>query len=86
MIANPSFKKWRVVTPSDTVNFTNQGLGRITPDAFYIGGAGNVVLVFEDDSTLTLAVVAGMYIWHSGVKRINSTNTTSAAIYALYGL
>lgn len=86
MIANPSFKKWVAVTPSDTVNFVNQGLGRITADAIYVGSAGNIVLVFEDGGTLTIAAVAGSYIWHSGVKRINATSTTAAAIYALYAL
>lgn len=85
MITFPAFKKWVSITKSDTVNFEFQN-GKPCPDAIYIGGAGNIVLVLEDGTTLTVAVAAGSYIWNNGVKRVNSTSTTATGMFALYTL
>lgn len=80
----PSFR-WVSVTPSDTVNFL-QPSGKNCADAIYVGAAGNVVLVLEDGSTLTIPAPAGGYIWNNRVKRINATSTTASQIFALYAL
>lgn len=66
------------VTPSDSVSYA--GPAR----ALYVGGAGNVVVVLTDDSTVTLTnVQAGTIIplWH---KRVNSTSTTATSMVALF--
>lgn len=67
------------ITKSDTVNIE---FG--PPDAVYVGGAGNIVLVFTDDTTATLAVIAGQTLPFPNVKRVNSTNTTATAMFAFY--
>lgn len=67
------------VTPSDSTSYVN-GAAR----ALYVGGAGNVVMVLTDDSTVTLtAVPAGTIIplWH---KRVNSTSTTATSMVAMF--
>lgn len=62
------------VTPHDSTDFTN------TSRYFYVGTAGNVVLVREDGTAVTYTnVQAGSYILAAG-KRINSTNTTASNI------
>jgi hypothetical protein len=72
-----AYNKAAAITASDTVNFVDQ------PDAIYVGGAGNVVAVFGDNATLTMAAVAGA-ILPIKVKRINATNTTATGLFALY--
>lgn len=89
MIAtNPRFH-WVDVTPSDSVNFVSAGKGSsaeaIMCDAFYIGGAGNIVVVRPDLSTTTIAAIAGAYLWIRGI-RVNATSTTATGIKALYAL
>jgi hypothetical protein len=66
------------ITKSDTVNIP-QGL----TDAVYVGGAGIVVAVFQDDSTAQFTCVAGQ-ILPVKVKRVNSTTTTATLMVALY--
>lgn len=63
---------------SDTVD---QPSGML--DALYVGGAGNIVGVLEDGSTVTMAVVAGA-ILPIKFKRINNTSTTATGLFALY--
>ena len=70
------------ITKSDTVNFpvgVNYGLC----DAIYIGGAGIVVAVLQDDSLLSFTCIAGQ-ILPVKAKRVNSTNTTATLMIALY--
>jgi hypothetical protein len=70
------------ITKSDTVNFpvgVNFGLC----DAIYVGGAGVVVAVLPDDSTLAFTCVAGQ-ILPIKCKRVNSTTTTATLMIALY--
>lgn len=85
MIANSRFNKAVSVTPSDTVDFVPQGLGRKLCDALYVGGAGIVVAVFEDGTTVNFTAVAGE-ILPIAIKRVNSTTTTATLMVALYGL
>lgn len=85
MISNPRYGKAFAVTPSDSVNFVNQGLGRILSDALYVGGAGVVAAVFEDGTVVNFTAPAGATL-PLAVKRVNSTNTTATLITALVGL
>ena len=77
------FSQARAVTKSDTVNFDgnlNQGLC----DALYIGGAGTLTAVFQDDTTIACTCAAGD-ILPLRVKRVNNTGTASL-IVALYSV
>lgn len=69
--------RWASVTPSDTVNFTEP------PRGIYIGGAGNISLVGQDNVAVTFAVSAGMLLPFCP-NRVNSTGTTATLIKALY--
>lgn len=74
------------ITKSDTVNCEDYASAakRLT-NAVYVGGAGIVVAVFEDDATASFTVVAGE-ILPIAIKRVNSTNTTASLMLALYQL
>jgi hypothetical protein len=66
------------VTPSDATNLTD------TARALYVGGAGNVVLLQIDGTTVTLNAVA-VGVWHPiRFNRVNATSTTATAILAGY--
>lgn len=73
-----AFNRWEAVAASDTVN-QPQGLF----EGLYVGAAGNVVVVQQDDSTRTIPAVAGGYLRIRG-KRVNSTSTTATGLFALY--
>ena len=68
------------VTPSDTVDFT-QG----TAKALWIGGAGNVSVIAENDTVpvILTAAAAGQLI-PLRVKRVRVTGTTATAIVAFF--
>jgi hypothetical protein len=85
MIIQDRYAKAVDVVPSDSVNFVNQGTGRLTCDALYCGTAGNLVTVAEDGTVQTWAVVAGQTL-KVQAKRVNSTSTTTTGIKALYAL
>lgn len=75
------------ITKHDTTNIAQysnvaDGRGRLT-DAVYVGGAGVVVAVFQDDSTASFTAVAGE-ILPLAIKRVNDTNTTASLMIALY--
>lgn len=72
----PVYNLAAAITKSDTVNFT-----RLT-DAIYVGGAGIVVVVFEDDSTANFTCIAGQ-ILPVRAKRVNSTTTSATLMLAL---
>jgi hypothetical protein len=74
-----SFNRALAITPSDTVNFP---LG--PPEAIYVGGAGVVVLVFNDDTTVSVTAIAGAWLPFRSVKRVNSTSTTATVMVACY--
>jgi hypothetical protein len=77
------------ITPSNTVNFdgstysANAATKAIPADAIYIGGAGIVVVVFEDGSTANFTAVAGQILPLKCI-RVNSTTTTATLMVALY--
>lgn len=66
------------ITKSDSTNFT-QGVCT----AIYVGGAGDVVAVKWDDTTVTFTCPAGVTL-EIEAKRVNSTSTTATAMVALY--
>jgi len=70
---------YAAITPSDTTDFT-QGVTR----GIYVGGAGNIVCVMEDGSSVSFAgVLAG--VWYPiRCKRINSTSTTATNLVGLF--
>ena len=75
-----TFNAAAAITKSDTVNIV--GPNALT-DAVYVGGAGIVVAVFQDDSTAQFTAVAGE-ILPIAIKRVNSTTTTATLMVALY--
>lgn len=85
MIAIPAYKKGVDITKSDTVDFVNQGGQGILCDGIYVGGAGVVVVVWEDNSTTSMTAVAGQ-ILPVKARRVNSANTTATLLVALYTL
>ena len=64
------------ITKSDTVN-----LDRLT-DGIYVGGAGIVVAVMQDDSAVSFTCIAGQVL-PVRAKRVNSTTTTATLMVAL---
>lgn len=72
------YRRAEAVTKHDTTNFTG-GLC----NALYVGGAGVVAAVFEDDSVVNITAVAGGLL-PIRIKRVNSTNTTATVMTALY--
>ena len=71
-------RSWRNVTPSDTVNLPAGCRG------IYVGTAGDVVLVGDDDVAITFTVADDGTLLPLGAKRVNNTNTTATGIVALY--
>lgn len=80
---NDFYNRAVAITPSDTVNITAPGQASSLTDAVYVGGAGVVVAVFEDGSTVNFTAVAGE-ILPLRLKRVNSTSTTATLMNALY--
>ncbi len=66
------------ITKSDTVNLP-YGIA----DAVYVGGAGDIVVVYQNGFTDTITCVAGAVV-PIRAKRINSTSTTATDLHALY--
>jgi len=72
------YRRAETITKDDATNIPG---GRT--DAIHVGGAGNVVVVFPNDSTCTFTCAAGD-ILPVAAKRVNSTNTTATLMSALY--
>lgn len=66
------------ITKSDAVNLT------YLTRAIYVGGTGDVVAVFPDDSTVTFSAVPAGTVLPIVVKRVNSTSTTATLMVAMY--
>ena len=88
----PSFNKQFPITTSDTLNFpfiVSPGGSPGIPhacQAIYVGGAGNVVAVMEDNTTVTLkSAPAGAYLVGKFI-RVNTTNTTATDLVACYSV
>lgn len=93
-VADVNYNRAVPITLSNTVNFdgTTTGTGAygtttntkpIPCQALAFGASGNAVVVFEDGSTATMAVLAGQVTPLKAI-RINSTNTTTTGCTALY--
>ena len=70
------------ITKSDTVNFplgVNDGLC----DAIYVGGAGIVVAILQDNSAVAFTCIAGQML-PVKAKRVNSTTTSATVMVAMY--
>jgi len=70
------------ITKSDTVNFANfvtKGLS----DAIYVGGAGIVVAIMDNNDAVQFTAVAGE-ILPLACKRVNSATTTATLMVALW--
>ena len=69
---------YAAVTPSDSTDFDS--IAR----AIYVGGAGNVVAVRHDGTTVTFTGVQAGTVLPVACRRINSTSTTATSIVALF--
>lgn len=78
MAYNAGYNVAVAITKSDTV-IIPQGMTH----GIYVGGAGDVVVVFEDGSTCTFACGAGQILPVRAV-RVHSTGTTATGLVALY--
>lgn len=67
------------ITPHDSTNFTN-GVCR----GIYVGVAGIIVAVTEDDVAVTFKGAAAGTIIPIRAKRVNSTTTTATDMVAIY--
>ena len=76
MLANIPIKA-AAVTANDTVN-----LDAIS--TLYVGTGGNVVIVTENDDTVTLVNVPSGTFIPIGVKKVKATSTTASDIVALW--
>lgn len=74
------YNKAVLITKSDTVNFPDVD-GPC--EAIFVGGAGIVVVVFENDTTAQFTCVAGQVL-EVRAKRVNSTTTSATLMNALY--
>lgn len=89
MVNSAQFNRAVAITKSDTVNYdgstyaANAATKAIPADAIYVGGAGIVVAVFEDGSTVNFTAVAGQILPLKTI-RVNSTTTTATLMAALY--
>jgi hypothetical protein len=71
-------RSWKVVTPHDSTNMAAGCQG------IYVGGAGNVALVGDDNVAVTFtAVPVGTFI-PCRAKRVNAALTTATLMVALY--
>lgn len=75
-----SFNRAETITKSDTTNFAAGPC-----QAIYVGGAGVVEVVFQNDTTADFTCVAGEVLPVTA-KRVNSANTTATLMLALYAV
>lgn len=78
MLTTP-YNKFVPVTLDDAVDIPTG-----STHAIYVGGAGNVVAVQENNVAVTFTGVPAGTLLPIRVKRINNTLTTATAILALY--
>lgn len=84
MLQGSHYNRAATVTPSDANNFTQDQMGFA---ALFVGGAGNVVVVWPDDTTTTFTgLLAGVIYTIRGFKRINATNTTATNMLLLFSI
>lgn len=77
MSVHPTYTKARAVTKSDSTV--------LNCSAFVAGGAGNVAILAEGDSSaVTITAVIVGQVYPIRCQKIMSTNTTATNIVALY--
>lgn len=83
MLTTP-FARVIAVTKSDTVNLLTYPNFNLNC-ALYVGGAGDVAFVNEDDSVVLIESVPAGTLLPIRPKRINSTNTTASKMALFVG-
>lgn len=87
MVTIPRYNRAFTITPSDSTDFGPCGKGTGTSanltDAVYVGGAGDVAVVFEDGAVFTFKAVPVGTTIPVRARRINSTNTTATLLVGL---
>lgn len=78
MFGNLNYKGAAAVTPSDTVSFT-----RGVTQGIYVGVSGNISLLMEDGSTVSLLSVP-IGLLPVRALRVNATGTTATNMVAFY--
>lgn len=85
-----AYNRTALITKSDTVNFDGSlqsavaaGNKAVPCDAIFVGGAGIVVVVFEDGSTGQFTCAVGQILPVKAI-RVNSTTTAATLMQALY--
>lgn len=74
-----------VVTPSDTVDLTHPAGGDQATRGLYIGGAGNVAVIFAGQTTAVVLTALAVGVVHPlSVTRVLTTSTTATPIVALW--
>lgn len=76
------FNSFLAVTLSDTVDIPK--INDRYPDAIFVGGAGNAVIVTQVGGTVTLNGLLAGHIYPISPKRVNSSSTTAANLVALW--
>ncbi len=79
MALTPVYNFAAAVVKHDTNDFPNGPC-----QALYVGGAGDIVVVFPDGRTCTFTAVAAGTLIPLTAKRVNSTGTTATNMVALY--
>lgn len=74
---------YAAVTPSDTVPLTYQGIPRAAK-SFYVGSAGGNIALVDVNGVATTFTAVPIGILRVMATRVNSTNTTSTNIIALF--
>ena len=69
---------WRLVSPSDSANLPAGCRG------IYVGGAGAVALVGDNDVAVTFTAVPVGTFMPCAAKRVNATGTVATPLIALY--
>lgn len=78
------FNLQQIVQPDDTADLPRFTSDQQLTGALYIGTAGDVVVVTQNNQPQTYkAVPAGTFI-NVAARRINATNTTATNMLALY--
>lgn len=90
MITFARYNKVFAIVPSDTVSFVSGGKGSsghaMMIDGIYVGGAGNVSVVLQDDTVVTFTAPAVGSIIPIQCKRVNATLTTATLLLAMLQL
>lgn len=82
-LTNP-FTNHVAITPSDSVDIgPTGGPGPVVCDSVFVGGAGIVALVTQNNTVVNYTCPAGCVL-PVRTRRVNATNTTATLMVALY--